>query len=196
MAPRPSSFPSLFCPIWRGGLQRDDRLPTVAGRHHQSAFSNGMVSLQGAVVSSQKRREPCGTSKIFPDAADDDSSFLILRDDVGKLSRGESLQGFLAAPGCTDHRDLRVGDRIDGDDSNAVADATKFEKHLVQRRPCRRFETLATHRRYPPFRRETYMLRRYWPPTSKRALAIWPSDSTRTASISTAKILPPPVAAC
>src|SRR5438552_5688055 len=31
-----------------------------------------------------------------------------------------------------------------------------------------------------------YMLRRYWPPTSKRAWVICPSEQTRTASISTA----------
>src|SRR5437867_7650588 len=33
----------------------------------------------------------------------------------------------------------------------------------------------------------SYMLRRYWPPTSNRAWVICPSEQTRTASISTAK---------
>lgn len=35
-----------------------------------------------------------------------------------------------------------------------------------------------------------YMLRRYCPPTSNSALVIWPSEHTRTASISTANTLP------
>ena len=35
-----------------------------------------------------------------------------------------------------------------------------------------------------------YMLRRYWPPTSKSACVIWPSEHTRTASISAANTLP------
>jgi hypothetical protein len=34
-----------------------------------------------------------------------------------------------------------------------------------------------------------YMLRRYWPPTSNRALVICPREHTRTASISTSKTL-------
>ena len=39
-------------------------------------------------------------------------------------------------------------------------------------------------------------LRRYWPPTSKNASVIWPSEQQRTASISTAKTLSPASAAC
>ena len=34
------------------------------------------------------------------------------------------------------------------------------------------------------------MLRRYWPPTSNSASVIWPSEQTRTASISTSNTLP------
>ena len=39
-----------------------------------------------------------------------------------------------------------------------------------------------------------YILRRYWPPTSKNASVSWPSEHTRAAAISSAKTLPPPVA--
>ena len=39
-----------------------------------------------------------------------------------------------------------------------------------------------------------YMLRRYWPPTSKNASVIWPSEHTRAASISSSNTLPSPVA--
>ena len=40
-------------------------------------------------------------------------------------------------------------------------------------------------------RRGTHMLRRYWPPTSKSALVICPSEATRTVSSSASKTLPP-----
>ena len=39
-------------------------------------------------------------------------------------------------------------------------------------------------------RARRYMLRRYWPPTSNSASVIWPSEQTRTASISTSNTLP------
>ncbi len=43
------------------------------------------------------------------------------------------------------------------------------------------------------FRAQT--LRRYWPPTSKKASVIWPSEHTRAASMSTAKTFSPAIAA-
>ena len=36
---------------------------------------------------------------------------------------------------------------------------------------------------------EIYMFLRYWPPTSNKALVIWPNEQTRTASISTSNTL-------
>lgn len=44
--------------------------------------------------------------------------------------------------------------------------------------PCR-------YRLFDPF--ESHIFRRYWPPTSNKVSLIWPSEHTRTASISTSK---------
>ncbi len=41
-----------------------------------------------------------------------------------------------------------------------------------------------------------HMERLYWPPTSNKALVIWPSEQHRTASISTSKTLPFSITAC
>lgn len=46
-------------------------------------------------------------------------------------------------------------------------------------------EALTDGRAFDRF--ESHMFRRYWPPTSNKVSLIWPSEQTRTASISTSK---------